>query len=180
MKLYTSRLLLTTLRSFDAGITLDFVIRNKERLQALEPKRDPAYYTRAGQAKFLSQDVASQQSGASLRLWMMPKGERKVIGSVSFYRILYGSLCSCMIGYRIDGDYEGKGLMREALNETVRFAFEEMGLHRIEAGILPHNTRSIALIERCGFKQEGLMRKAMEINGVWEDHVLYAVVKGDG
>ena len=61
--------------------------------------------------------------------------------------------------------------MTEAVNECVRIAFEELGLHRIEANIMPKNKASLGLARKCGFREEGISPKYLKINGVWEDHI---------
>ena len=66
-----------------------------------------------------------------------------------------GSFCSCFLGYKLDKDWLRQGLMSEAVNECVRIAFEELGLHRIEANIMPRNIASLGVVRRCGFVEEG-------------------------
>lgn len=61
--------------------------------------------------------------------------------------------------------------MTEAVNECVRIGFEEIGLHRIEANIMPKNKASLGVVRKCGFREEGLSRKYLKINGIWEDHI---------
>jgi ribosomal-protein-alanine N-acetyltransferase len=69
--------------------------------------------------------------------------------------------------------------MGAALQALLPFAFERLGLHRIEAACLPHNAASRRLLERTGFLEEGLARRYLRINGTWQDHVLYAVLRED-
>ena len=75
--------------------------------------------------------------------------------------------------------YAGQGYMREATNLALDFAFGGLRLHRVEAGCLPRNARSIGLLTRLGFTHEGLARAYLEINGVWEDHLLFAILATD-
>ena len=75
------------------------------------------------------------------------------------------AFCSCFLGYKLDKDHLRQGLMSEAVQECVRIAFEELGLHRIEANIMPHNLPSLGVAEKCGFVREGLSRKYLKING---------------
>jgi ribosomal-protein-alanine N-acetyltransferase len=69
--------------------------------------------------------------------------------------------------------------MTEAVAAVIRFAFEELHLHRLEAATMPVNHTSIRVLERNGFRQEGLARRLLKINGVWEDHVLHALIAED-
>ncbi|HOV69820.1 MAG TPA: GNAT family N-acetyltransferase, partial [Clostridia bacterium] len=140
MKLYTENLILTTLKPKDADKVLSFVLRNRERLTPVEPKRQPDYYSLKGQMRLLSYDTQAMRKGTSFRLWVVPKSNPDIIiGSVSAYRIVGGNISSCMIGYRIDKDYEGMGYMSEALKESIDYIFNTLGLNRIEAAILPGN-----------------------------------------
>ena len=90
---------------------------------------------------------------------------------VALNNVVWGSFCSCFLGYKLDKDWLRQGLMSEAVKECVRIAFEELGLHRIEANIMPRNIASLGVVRRCGFVEEGLARKYLKINGVWEDHL---------
>lgn len=64
--------------------------------------------------------------------------------------------------------------MTEAVKLAVRFAFDEAGLHRVQAGVMPHNVRSIRVLEKAGFRNEGLSKRYLNINGVWKDHLIFA------
>ena len=68
--------------------------------------------------------------------------------------------------------------MTEAVRETVRIAFEELDLHRIEANIMPRNRASLGVARKAGFYEEGLALKYLQINGVWEDHI-HMVIRSD-
>ena len=76
----------------------------------------------------------------------------------------------------MDGAEINSGMMTDALKRAIRFAFEDMKLHRIEANIMPHNTRSISVVEKLGFVNEGLSRKYLKIAGKWEDHLHYVLL----
>lgn len=81
-----------------------------------------------------------------------------------------------MFGYYLDLQHNGKGYMTEAVKLIVRFAFEDINLHRIEAGVMPHNIGSISVLEKAGFHKEGIAQKNVKINGKWEDHQVLAIV----
>lgn len=99
-----------------------------------------------------------------------------IIGQVSLNHIGYGALMGATAGYWMASAYEGKGLMAEGLSLALDFAFANLKLHRVEANIIPRNTRSIALVERLGFRYEGVAKQLVRINGVWEDHGRYAML----
>jgi ribosomal-protein-alanine N-acetyltransferase len=76
----------------------------------------------------------------------------------------------------LDKDHNGKGYTTQAVKLIVKHAFEELKLHRIEAGVMPHNIGSIRVLEKAGFHKEGLARKNVKINGKWEDHEVLAIL----
>lgn len=90
-------------------------------------------------------------------------------------QIFRGLFQACYLGYKIDHAYQGKGFMFEALQETIRFAFEDFKLHRIMANYIPSNIRSANLLNRLGFEIEGYAKNYLLINGSWKDHVLTAL-----
>ena len=109
-----------------------------------------------------------------LRLWIFDKADtafKYTIGFINFSNIVRGAFQSCHLGYATDHAEINRGVMTEALKRAIAFAFDELKLHRVEANIMPKNTRSIRVVEKLGFVNEGLSRKYLKINGVWEDHI---------
>lgn len=102
--------------------------------------------------------------------------EGRLIGTINLFQVLRGSLQSAFIGYFLDEKHNGKGYMTEAVKLLVEYAFKELKLHRIEAGVMPHNIGSIRVLEKSGFHKEGLALKNVKINGKWEDHQVLAVI----
>ncbi|MFP5112479.1 GNAT family N-acetyltransferase [Bacillaceae bacterium C204] len=102
--------------------------------------------------------------------------EGRLIGTINLFQVLRGSLQSAFIGYFLDEKHNGKGYMTEAVILLVEYAFKELKLHRIEAGVMPHNIGSIRVLEKSGFHKEGLALKNVKINGKWEDHQVLAVI----
>ena len=79
-----------------------------------------------------------------------------------------------MLGFAIDRDYEGRGLMHEALAASIDWLFGALNLHRVQASHRPENLRSERLLARLGFAREGLAREYLFIDGAWRDHVINA------
>ena len=75
--------------------------------------------------------------------------------------------------------YSGRGYMSEAVRLLLSFAFDTLGLHRVEAACLPHNRASRRLLAKLGFREEGLARRYLCINGRWQDHVTHAILRDD-
>jgi ribosomal-protein-alanine N-acetyltransferase len=96
-------------------------------------------------------------------------------GEVNLNTIHRGARQNAYVGYWIDRDVAGTGLMPEAVVVVLRFAFEELGLHRVQVAIVPRNTSSRRVVEKLGLRDEGVALGYLQINGVWEDHVRYAI-----
>ncbi len=99
----------------------------------------------------------------------------KVAGEINLLSVQRGPMQSATVGYWIDRQHAGNGYMPEALVVILRFAFEELGLHRIEVAIIPRNHASRRVVEKLKLREEGLALRYLEINGVWEDHIRYAI-----
>ncbi|WP_430883752.1 GNAT family N-acetyltransferase [Fusibacter sp. JL216-2] len=168
----TERLILKCLNESDAGILLDYFLRNAEFLQPWEVVRGPSFYTMENMEKLIVDDLQGLKAGHTLRFWILKKEDQgRIIGSVALSNIIRGVFQSAFIGYRLDKEEINKGYMTEAIVKMVAIAFEKLSLHRIEANIIPRNTRSIRTVEKAGFEYEGISKKYLKINGVWEDHV---------
>ncbi len=96
-------------------------------------------------------------------------------GEMNLNVVVRSAFQSCSVGYWIDRDRAGRGYTPEALVAVLRFAFEELHLHRVEAAVIPRNVRSRRVVEKVGMRDEGTALRYLEINGVWEDHVRYAM-----
>ncbi len=100
----------------------------------------------------------------------------EIVGVVNLNDIVYGSFLNANLSYYVDANRQGQGYMTEALNLVATFAFEILGLHRLEAAIQPGNQPSRKLVQRCGFTFEGLANDFLFIDGQWRDHERWALV----
>ncbi len=96
-------------------------------------------------------------------------------GEVNLSSVQRGPFQSGYVGYWIDEEHAGKGYVPEALVVLCRFVFEEIRLHRVQVAIIPRNLASRRVVEKLGFREEGLAERYLEIDGVWEDHIRYAI-----
>jgi len=168
----SNRLILRVLDDDYAQQVLDYYIENKEFLHAWETKREDVYYTLSFQRQLLMDDYKKFLDGIRVRFWIFLKDEPdKIIGTISLDNIIRDPFLSCFLGYRLHVDYLNRGYMTEAVKKVVQIAFKEYGLHRIEANIMPRNIPSFKVVEKSGFINEGLSKKYLKINGVWEDHI---------
>lgn len=96
-------------------------------------------------------------------------------GEINLSGVQRGPFQSAYVGYWIDEKHAGEGYVPEAVVAVARFAFEELHLHRIQIAIIPRNAASRRVVEKLKIRDEGIAERYLEINGVWEDHVRYAM-----
>ena len=99
-----------------------------------------------------------------------------IAGAINLNNIVRGSFQSASLGYYVGAKYHGNGYMLEGLQLLVKFAFDTLSLHRLEANIQPDNARSIQLVKRCSFAKEGVSPGFLYINGAWRDHERWCIV----
>ena len=105
--------------------------------------------------------------------------EGRLAGQVTVDNIVRGALRSGYLGYWIDRSVAGRGMASLAVALVCDHAFGAVGLHRVQADIRPENLPSQRLVERLGFQQEGLLRRYLDIDGDWRDHLAYALLAED-
>ncbi len=105
--------------------------------------------------------------------------DHALLGGITLTNIRRGVAQSGSLGYWIGAPFANQGFMTRGVSALVPFAFEGLRLHRIEAACIPTNQPSIKLLERTGFQREGYAREYLCINGLWQDHLLYARLQGD-
>ncbi|GGE34696.1 ribosomal-protein-alanine N-acetyltransferase [Agaricicola taiwanensis] len=102
-----------------------------------------------------------------------------LLGGLTFSNVRRGVVQATTLGYWMGSPHAGKGLMTEGVRACLPFVFGHLGLHRLEAACLPSNASSIRLLEKVGFKREGIARRYLCINGRWQDHILYGLLADD-
>lgn len=103
----------------------------------------------------------------------------QLVGGLTISNVRRGVTQSGIVGYWIGKPHAGRGYMTEAVRASVGFAFDTLHLHRLEAATMPNNLASIRVLEHNGFRREGYARCLLKINGIWEDHVLHALLSED-
>jgi len=175
-----ARVTLRPLKAADWEEWRDVRIRSRDWLEPWEPLAEPgapdpitdpdAFKARFGAWERQRHFDAAYGFGIFLR-----KGA--FIGEVSLGSVQRGPFQSAFVGYWIDQAYAGQGLIPEAVVVVLRFAFEDLGLHRVEAAIVPRNKRSRSVADKIGMREEGVSERFLQIRGVWEDHVRYAITR---
>ena len=172
----TPRLRLIASSASLAPEVLEFQMRNCDNFAPWDPPLSADFLTMAAQRRRLRHDVKSFADGSGWRWWLQQRNAPpRVIGQIHFSQISRGPFCSAVVGYQIDREFEGRGLMREALTTAIDELFSpHVNLHRVQANVRPENVRSLGLLERLGFVREGLARDYLYIDGAWRDHVTTA------
>jgi len=163
-----------TFQEKDAQSLTGLVSRNKYFWSTYEPLQRPEYYTIDAQYKKIQESLYLMNSKREYTFGIYELGTNNLIGHIALYAIKRLPYSSAFVGYAMDEIYAGKGIVTEAVELVVQFAFEQIGLHRVEAYVSTENSASIRVLEKSGFQQEGLLRKLLYINGQWVDHYLYA------
>jgi ribosomal-protein-alanine N-acetyltransferase len=102
-----------------------------------------------------------------------------LLGGINFNEISRGPFQNAALGYWIGAPFAGKGYMSAGLGLALRYGFENLALHRLEANIRPENAASLALVRRAGFRREGFSRRYLQIDGAWRDHERWALLAED-
>ena len=176
----TQRLILKTLGPPYANKVLSFYETNRTFLEEYEPLRPPYFYTKQHQKQLLKWDQDSFNRSAMIRVWIFTKEDPTIpIGTIAISSITRGVFQSCFLGYKIASASSKQGYMTEALFKMIEFTFTELKLHRIEANIMPTNIASLNLVKKFGFREEGLAKKYLKINGFWKDHIHMVLLNED-
>jgi ribosomal-protein-alanine N-acetyltransferase len=185
--LTTERLVLRPFRPSDVRALRAFAIENEAHLGPWSPRpRTPS----AGRSIVeIAKRVSAQRKAwrddrgyafaVTLRTPGARAGEAPLVGRVALNEVVRGAFQNAYLGYLIGGAWQGRGLAREAVAAALGFAFGIAALHRVQAAIMPHNARSLALARALGFREEGFAERYLNIDGDYRDHVIFAMTRED-
>ena len=174
-----------------AGVTLrpphsgDFAewaaLRETSRafLTPWEPIWPPDDLTRSAFRRRLKRYAEDQRGDLAYAFLIFRSDDNAMVGGLTLANIQRGVAQAGSIGYWIGAPFVRKGYMTAAVRALIPYGFTTLRLHRLEAACIPDNTASIRLLERTAFKREGYARGYLCINGIWQDHLLYARLKDD-
>lgn len=155
----------------DAEPLAALLVRNRDWLAPWDPARPESYFTPEGQRSEIEACLRRRGRGQMLPLVITTDGV--VVGRMNVNSIVRGAFDSGTLGYWVAEESAGHGAATAAVERTVRMAFDGLGLHRLEAGTLPHNVRSQRVLEKSGFERYGYAPRYLRISGAWQDHVLF-------
>jgi ribosomal-protein-alanine N-acetyltransferase len=161
----------------DAGLLLELLQRNREFLAPWQPVLEPGALTLGGQQAAIERALVDYESGIGIPHVILD-GER-IVGRVTLSNIVRRAFQSCNVGYWVAAEENGRGHASAAVAQIGRLAFSDLGLHRLEAGVIPHNIASRRVLERNNFERLGLARAYLKIAGEWQDHILYQLINPD-
>ena len=137
---------------------------NRDHLQPFEPRWDHDSLVRDHFERRILRQYLNWREGIGCYFLIFKNDDETLVGGMNVNQICRGIW---------------QGYMSEAINLTLKYCFEDLKLHRVNAACVPHNSRSMNLIRRAGFTEEGFARKYLEINGEWQDHVLFGLLRED-
>ncbi|NDI33157.1 GNAT family N-acetyltransferase [Chengkuizengella sediminis] len=158
---------------------LKLELNNKSFFQLYTPLRNEKFYTLEGQWERIKKSILYAKEDAGYSFGIFLRDSKKLIGNITLSEVVRSDLQSCWLGYYLDKQQNGNGYMTEAVKLAVNYAFKELNLHRIEAGVMPHNKGSIKVLEKAGFHKEGIAKENVRINGKWEDHQTLAIINSE-
>ncbi|MGJ8646533.1 MAG: GNAT family N-acetyltransferase [Marinomonas colpomeniae] len=173
-RIVTSRGILTVLHESQARLLHDYVNQEKVFLAPWEPLRDEGYYTFDTCLLRVREMRRDFLEGSGVVLCLLSPNEDKMLAYSNYSNIIRGVFQACNLGYSLRENEQGKGIMQEALSAGIEYLKTELDIERIQASYMPRNAKSAAVLNNLGFEKEGLARKYLKINGVWEDHILTA------
>jgi ribosomal-protein-alanine N-acetyltransferase len=153
--------------------------RSREFLRPWEPIWPVDDLTRGAFRRRLKRDAEDQRTDQAYSFFIFRTTDGALIGGVTLANVRRGVAQAGSIGYWMGEPFARHGLMASALRALIPFSFVTLRLHRLEAACIPTNVASIRLLEKSGFQREGYARQYLCINGMWQDHLLYARIKDD-
>jgi ribosomal-protein-alanine N-acetyltransferase len=159
----------------DVPALTELLQTNREFLAPTDPARDDSYFTIDGQQAVIALALESHEAGR-LAPYVVLDDDGAVIGRIALNEIVRGPLQSCSLGYFVAENRNGRGLASAAVRDIVHLAFDDLNLHRIQAGTLLDNHGSQRVLERNGFERYGVAPKLLKIAGRWRDHMMFQLL----
>lgn len=175
--LATDRLTIEHIEASHAPLLAEFFRRNEAHLARWDPPR-PAGIRGTGFWEAECERAVDEFNDGLVARWalFLRGAPSQVIGRINYTQIARGPFQSCILGYALDVAFERRGLMQEGLRATIAHVFEALRLHRIQASYMPENVRSGRLLQKLGFRREGVAPQYLFIDGAWRNHVVTALI----
>jgi ribosomal-protein-alanine N-acetyltransferase len=162
----------------DVPVLAELVRINRDFMAPYEPPRSEGFFTEEGQRALVRGLLAMHAQDRTLPHVVLDE-DGAVVGRITLNEIVRGPFQSCSLGYWVSEHAGGRGLATAAVRHICDVAFDDLGLHRVQAGTLVDNHRSQRVLEKCGFVRFGLAERYLKIAGRWQDHVLFQLLNPD-
>ena len=179
VRLDTERLILRPPQHSDFRLWTALRQNSREFLTPWEPTWSTDHLTRKAFTNRVYWAQRSISGGTAVPLFMFRRADNDLLGAITLDNIRRGPAQAGTLGYWIGASHARQGFMHEAIEAMVHHGFSVLDISRIEAACLPENRASRGVLERSGFKYEGVAQSYLQINGRWRNHVLYASLRGD-
>lgn len=168
---------LRLLRPDDGQALAASYVRNRDHLAPWEPERPEEFFTGAHHSAAIPIELHEHDAGRRWPMVLDRAGE--IVGRVNVTDVVRGVFQNGHLGYWVDGALAGRGIMTAAVRAVVDLARDDLGLHRLQAATLTHNTASQRVLEQSGFERIGVAPRYLRIAGCWQDHVLFQRILHD-
>ncbi|MDB5080071.1 MAG: alanine acetyltransferase [Chloroflexi bacterium] len=148
-------------------------------LQPWEPYRPESFFTSDNFRYMVQADQAATCADEAYAFGLFLADSDRLIGRYRLSWVMRGCAETCNLGYFLAEAYNGRGYSTRAVKRIIRFAFEELGLHRVFAATMINNIASQRVLEKAGFRREGTALRFLKINNRWEDHCMFAITTED-
>ena len=179
LKLETERMTLRSPIHSDYRPWVALRSASREFLTPWEPEWAADHLSRKAFSNRVYWANRSINAGTALPLFLVRRSDQMLLGAITLDNIRRGPALAGTLGYWTGETFARRGYMREAIETVVHYAFNHLDLSRIEAACLPENAPSRGLLERSGFKYEGVAQSYLQIDGRWRTHGLYASLRND-
>jgi len=160
----------------DTKALLEMNLSNRTIFEGITPVTlTDSFYTMDAHIRLIDDWKLAREMGNRYDFGVFEINTGKLIGTIGLYK--FSPSEKCILGYSLDKNHYGKGYATDAVRLILGFAFQEIGFHRVEAGVMPRNIGSVRVLEKTGFIREGLLRDYLKINGKWEDHYMFSILK---
>ncbi len=179
LRLEAGRVYLRAPQAGDWKAWAELRAESREFLVPWEPTWARDALTRQAYHRRLGYYASEWRQGSGHAFFVLRAADNQLLGGLSLLNVRRGVAQTASLGYWIGRPHARQGYMTEAISAALDFAFARLGLHRVEAACLPHNGPSRGLLAKSGFQEEGFARDYLKINGRWQDHVLFSILRDD-
>jgi ribosomal-protein-alanine N-acetyltransferase len=171
--------LIRFLSDADATALCEFRARNRDFFAPYDPAATDADFTMEATRRRIAAQVSDREEDRAYAFGIFRPADGALVGHVALSAVFRRAWQNANLGYSVGRADNGRGYATEAVRLALSFAFEHAGLHRVQAAVLTDNDRSKRVLDRVGFRLEGLARRYLQINGDWRDHDIYAMTRED-